>query len=138
MSFQFDMDRKEFLTQVGFGGAALLIPLCTGGLSSCKKSKTPVDFTLDISTGALASNGGSLVHNGVIVARTKTGDFIAVAASCTHQGTTVTYASSSNDFVCPNHGAQFDSAGKVLQGPAASNLTKFNTSLSGTSLRVFS
>jgi cytochrome b6-f complex iron-sulfur subunit len=133
------MDRKSFLSQVGIGAAALLVPACIGGLAGCAKTDTnpKVDFTVDTATGALSSNGGFLVSNNVIVARTNTGTFIAVAAACTHQGTTINYNASGNKFICPNHGAQFDSNGAVTQGPAATNLTKYNTSLTGTSLRVY-
>jgi cytochrome b6-f complex iron-sulfur subunit len=139
------MTRKDFFARVGFGAAAVLIPACIGGLvSSCTNDGTPapaptnVDFMLDISNGTLASNGGYLVHVGVLVARTLTGSFIAVSAACTHQGTNVNYSSTGNNFICPNHGAQFSSAGTVTRGPASINLTQYNTVLTGNSLRVFS
>lgn len=139
------MDRKEFLSQVGVGAAALLAPVCLGGLAACGKSDTGVpaaptnvDFTVDISTGALAANGGFLVKNGIIIARTNTGTFLAVSAACTHEGTTINFVASSNKFVCPNHNAQFSSAGVVTQGPATKNLTSYKTSLNGNILRVYS
>jgi cytochrome b6-f complex iron-sulfur subunit len=137
------MNRKDFLAQVGLGAAALLVPACVGGLSSCSKTNnnsapTNVDFTLDISTGVLASNGGHLVQGGVLVARTLTGTFLAVSAACTHEGTNVNYNATGNNFICPNHGAQFSSTGSVTQGPAKTNLTQYKTTLTGTSLRVYS
>ncbi len=139
------MDRKEFLNQVGIGAAALLVPACIGGLAACGKSNTGVpavptnvDFNVDVSSGALATNGGFLVMNGIIIARTSTGTFLAVSAACTHQGTNVNYVAGSNKFVCPNHGAQFSSTGVVTQGPATKNLTSYSTSLNGNTLRVFS
>jgi cytochrome b6-f complex iron-sulfur subunit len=137
------MTRKEFIAQVGQSAALLLVPGCITGLSSCKKKKkkeeeeAKKDFTLDVSSGPLATNGGSLVHEGVIVARTLSGGFIAVDAACTHQGTTINYVSSSNSFSCPNHGSKFNSGGGVTQGPASTNLKAYSTSLSGNSLRVF-
>lgn len=135
------MNRKEFLSKVGFGVAAVMIPACITGLSGCKKTDsgpTNVDFTIDISTGALSANGGYVVKNGVIVARTNSGTFLAVAAACTHEGSTINFNASGNKFVCPNHGAQFNSNGSVTKGPANTNLKQYNTSLSGTSLRIFS
>lgn len=138
------MDRKEFLSQVGLGAAALLAPVCLGGLAACGKSggspsaPTNVDFTLDVSTGPLATNGGFIVRNNIIIARTNSGGFLAVSAACTHEGTNVNYVASSNKFVCPNHGAQFSSTGAVTLGPATRNLTSYNTSLNGTTLRVYS
>lgn len=141
------MTRKEFFAKVGFGAAAVLIPACIGGLaSSCSNdddghttpAPTNVDFTLDISTGALATNGGYLTTNGIVVARANNGKFLAVSASCTHQGTNVKYVASANNFHCPNHGADFSSNGTVIDGPTSTNLTSYNTTLNGNSLRVFS
>jgi cytochrome b6-f complex iron-sulfur subunit len=135
------MNRKEFITQVGLGSTAILLSSCLSGLSGCKKSTTsPInaDFTVDTSSGSLSNNGGYLEKDGVIVARTIAGDFIAVSVSCTHEGTSVNYNVSSNNFICPNHGAKFDSNGTVTQGPANKNLTKYNTALTGATLRVYS
>jgi cytochrome b6-f complex iron-sulfur subunit len=143
------MNRKEFFARVGFGAAALLVPACIAGLAtSCSKDSdggtptpppTGVDFNLDVSTGALATNGGSLkTANGIVVARTNDGSFIAVSASCTHQGTSVNFVANNSSFNCPNHGANFNSAGVVTNGPASSNLTQYKTALTGTTLRIFS
>jgi cytochrome b6-f complex iron-sulfur subunit len=143
------MDRKEFFSKVGFGAAAALLPACIAGIAtSCSSdnstSPSPapapsgVDFLLDVSTGSLATNGGYLVSQGIVVARTNSGTYIAVSASCTHEGTNVNYNASGNNFICPNHGAQFSSIGAVTQGPANSNLKKYNTTLTGNSLRVYS
>ncbi len=140
------MTRKEFFSRVGVGAAVALVPACIGGLaSSCSNDNgspsaapTNVDFTLDVSTGTLATNGGFLVHSGVVVARTNAGDFLAVSAACTHEGTNVNYYASGNNFICPNHGAHFSSTGVVTQGPATSNLQQYNIQLTGTSLHVYS
>jgi cytochrome b6-f complex iron-sulfur subunit len=143
------MNRKEFFSRVGFGAAAVLVPACIAGLaSSCSSDNSTapspapapagVDFILDVSTGSLAANGGYLVSQGIVVARTNSGTFIAVSASCTHEGTNVNYVASANDFLCPNHGAQFSSTGVVTRGPANANLKQYNTSLTGNSLRVYS
>ena len=128
--------RKEFIEQVGGGAAALIFAACAG---SCKKTSTTntVDFTVNVSSGTLATKGGSLIQNGVIVAHTMSGTFVAVSATCTHQGGTLGF-SSNNNFVCPLHGATFDTSGNVTNGPASTALQKYNTTLSGTSLRVYS
>lgn len=135
------MTRKEFIGQVGI--SALALPACLGMLSGCSgqnpiPAPTNVDFTVDVSSGALSNNGGYLVKGGVIVARTGTGSFIAVSAACTHEGTNVHYVQSRNDFECPSHGATFSVDGKVTNGPARTALKTYQTSLSGTTLRVFS
>ncbi|TRX41297.1 QcrA and Rieske domain-containing protein [Flavobacterium restrictum] len=139
------MNRKEFFARVGFGAAAILVPACIAGLAtSCQSEGSPsvapsnVDFNVDVSSGSLATNGGFMVSNGIVIARTLTGSYLAVSASCTHQGTNVNYDSTGNKFVCPNHGAQFSSTGAVTQGPASSNLKMYNTALSGNTLRIYS
>jgi cytochrome b6-f complex iron-sulfur subunit len=143
------MDRKNFLSQVGVGAAAFLAPICLGGIAGCGKSSTSstpsvpnppsgIDFTLDVSSGALSSNGGFLVSQGILVARTNAGSFLAVSAACTHQGTNVNYNAANNNFVCPNHGAKFSNTGMVTLGPATTNLTSYNTSLTNSTLRIYS
>ena len=140
------MDRKDFLSQVGVGAAAFLAPICLGGIAGCGKSSndsTPsapsnVDFTLDVSSGALASNGGFLVSQGILVARTNAGAFLAVSAACTHQGTNVNYNAANNNFVCPSHFSEFSSSGMVTLGPATTNLKSYNTSLTNSTLRIYS
>ena len=140
------MDRKDFLSQVGVGAAAFLALICLGGIAGCGKSSndsTPsapsnVDFTLDVSSGALASNGGFLVSQGILVARTNAGAFLAVSAACTHQGTNVNYNAANNNFVCPSHFSEFSSSGMVTLGPATTNLKSYNTSLTNSTLRIYS
>ena len=133
------MNRKEFLSLVGIGATGVFVTSC---LSACKKeNNTNVDFTLDLSSSAnsaLAANGGFVISQGVIVAKSSSGEFIAVSAACTHQGVNVQFQSSNNRFYCPGHGANFNTNGTVQNGPANSPLTKYNTSLSGNMLRVYS
>lgn len=117
-----------------------------GQLISCSsKSNDPaptgIDFTLDLTlaaNAALTADGGSISQQGVIVVRVSAGNFVAYERSCTHQGTPVNYETASKNFVCPNHGSTFDINGSVTKGPATKALTKYNTSLTGNSLRVFS
>ncbi|MFV8344317.1 ubiquinol-cytochrome c reductase iron-sulfur subunit [Flavobacterium sp. XS2P39] len=143
------MNRKEFFARAGFGAAAVLVPACIAGLSSScssddSSSSTPapaptgIDFNVDVSSGTLATNGGFMVTNRIVIARTLTGSFIAVSATCTHEGTNVNYNGSGNNFICPNHNSEFTSTGVVTKGPATSNLKQYNTSLNGNTLRVYS
>ncbi|NNV55683.1 QcrA and Rieske domain-containing protein [Limnovirga soli] len=135
------MDRKEFLAQVGFGAASLIVFSCLGGCS--KESGTPVsstDFTVDLnaaSSAALSTPGGFIYSNGIIIAKTLTSDYIAVSQACTHEGITVTYESATNSFYCGAHGSEFCNTGAVMVGPANKNLKQFNTTLTGSSLRVY-
>ena len=141
------MERKEFLSLVGVGSASILSAICLGG---CTKSGsgggnvTPpsnVDFTLDLSQAVnakLLSSGGYIYNNGIIVAHTLAGKYIAVSQACTHEGVTVQYIGQSKEFYCPSHGAIFSETGTVVSGPAGRSLMQYQTTLTGTSLRVFS
>lgn len=136
------MTRKDFIAQVGGGAAGLFFVACAAGCKKKQQQTSPaqgpsnVNFTVDISTGPLASNGGYTVKNGVIVARTMSGSFIAIAASCTHQGSTLQYDGSSGKFTCPSHGAQFTANGSVAQGPATVAEKNYNCAVSGSTLTV--
>jgi len=48
----------------------------------------------------------------------------AISLTCTHQGCTVKLAED-GQFHCPCHGAIFDREGRVLQGPATKDLSRF-------------
>ena len=132
------MERKEFLKLLGMSAGSVLIASC---IQSCKKPSTKVDFTLDLTTSANASlntNGGYVYSHGVIIAKTVSGNYVAVSQACTHDGVSVKYDSTNDQFHCDAHGSNFSDSGAVTMGPANSALRQYNTSLSGTSLRIFS
>ncbi len=140
------MDRKDFFKMLGVNSAAGLATVC---LASCNKEKTSgnypgpsnVNFSLDLTAtqnAALNNGGGYVYSNGVIVAKTLAGAYIAVSQACTHQGVTVTYNGPNKTFYCPSHAANYSETGTVLGGPPNVPLTQYQTALSGTMLRVFS
>jgi cytochrome b6-f complex iron-sulfur subunit len=45
-----------------------------------------------------------------------------INAVCTHLGCVVPWNASENKFICPCHGSQYNSAGKVVRGPAPLSL----------------
>ena len=137
------MERKEFLAQLGLGAAFVLTAGCFG---SCKKDSTAaaadtiVDFTLDLtapSNAALATNGGYVVSNEVVVAKNNAGAYVAATQTCSHQGfKQITL--SNNEWACSVHGARFSLAGVGLNENGSKGLKIYNTTLTGNSLRVFS
>lgn len=140
------MDRKEFLAAIGMSAAALTVGSCFScskssgdGTSPSTGGSTKVNFTLDLNASAnaaLLTNGGFLASNGVLVARTLAGAYIAVQQSCTHQNYPLVYQASQHGFYCNNHGSAFTEAGVVINSPANSNLTVYKTTLTGTSLLI--
>jgi cytochrome b6-f complex iron-sulfur subunit len=143
------MKRHEFFSTLGISaGMIYLAPV----LSSCTKESTDtttppgggtsgaVDFTLDLTSATYASlntNGGSIVKDNIIIAKSSAGVFVALSSICTHQGSTIGFENAASRFHCPNHGSNFGLDGSVLNGPATSALKKYNTALTGTSLRIF-
>jgi cytochrome b6-f complex iron-sulfur subunit len=135
------MDRREFISMFGMGAAAAACTYCLSGCttnSDLISAPTNVDFTVDVSTSALKTPGGYLYNGGVVVAHLLDGTYAAVSQACTHAGTTVIYDSANNRFYCPAHGSSFRTNGSVINGPAGSPLATYHTSLTGTSLRVYS
>lgn len=139
------MDRKEFLGLVGQGAASAFfmgcLAACSKGSITSPTSNKNVDFTLDLTSSqykSLQTNGGYIYKEGIIVAKTINGDYVAVSAICTHAGTYVQYTASNNSFYCPSHGSDFTTSGSVINGPAYIPLKQYKTALSGNSLRVYS
>ena len=136
------MDRKEFLTQIGLGTAGMVLFGCLGG---CDKKDVPtppsnVNLSLDLTTSTysplLTPGGYAYTNNGIIVAQTMAGKYIAVSRYCTHQGVSVNYDSTANDFTCPAHGSVFSTTGSVINGPAGSPLMQYTVTKSGNSLTI--
>jgi cytochrome b6-f complex iron-sulfur subunit len=141
------MNRKEFLLNLGMGGAAVFATMTLGCMNACtsQKAVTPsggVDFTIDLAdpaNAALTTNGGFLIKNQVVVAKSKSGSFVAVTQICSHQGNpNVSYISSTDSFGCSVHGATFDINGKGTNSTGSGGLTLYKTALTGNSLRVYS
>lgn len=140
------MDRKDFLVAIGMSAASTLVFSCIGCAkvntgSPSPSAPTNVDFTLDLTSSsysALNTNGGYIYKNGIIVARTLSGAFIAVSQYCTHQNYTVVYLPSNHEFYCQNHGAIFSETGVSAGIETGVPLAKYNTQLTGTNLRVYS
>ena len=147
MKTQRKMERREFYSLVGISATAVILS-CLGcskssGSSSGGSTTGPsgIDFMLDLNAAAnsvLLKNGGYMVSNGLIVARTTSGAYIAVQQSCTHENYPLTYQATSQRFYCNNHGATFSEKGAVTGGPTSRSLTVYNTQLTGTTLRIYS
>ncbi|MFN4144191.1 MAG: ubiquinol-cytochrome c reductase iron-sulfur subunit [Runella sp.] len=136
------IDRQTFFKMVGVSVGAIVLQHC---LSGCGKNNDPVpktDVTVNINSGTftpLRNPGGFVYTDGIIIARTLQGAFIAVSQACTHEGTRVNFNSTNSTFVCPSHGSIFTERGEVQRGPATRPLTVFRTSFDSSTgdLRVF-
>lgn len=147
------MKRDEFLHLFGFG-ATLLVSGCLGSCSSKTDNPQPgpgstptptpgtIDFTIDVTAPANARLNDPAfgyvygANNRVIVAKTAAGSYVALAAACTHQGTTVEFQPGVNNFFCPNHGSRFSTTGAALNGPASTPLKVYTLVQTGNMLRI--
>jgi len=76
--------------------------------------------TLAVGEGAILSIDG---HDAA-VSRDESGTLMAVSASCTHMGCTVTWNAPESTWDCPCHGSRFAPDGEVLHGPAIAHLER--------------
>ena len=151
MSITPELNRKEFLNLFGKGAAALLATACLG---ACGSSNDPspggsgvapvsgVDFSIDLtasSSAPLDNPGMGYIYSptrDIIIAKTTTGTYLALQAPCPHAGTSVYFAPSQAEFICPNHNAIFRIDGTVVSGPVSRGLKQFTVVQTGSSLRI--
>lgn len=142
------MERKEFISILGLGAGSIIISSCLG---ACGKSDGPtptptpgpggkVDFTVNVLNNADLTSKGWTIQNQVIIAKNGAA-YIALSGTCTHQQNPMTYNPVNNNFPCSQqdaaHGSVFNADGVKITGPATANLKKYNTTLTGNTLRVF-
>ncbi len=136
------MNRRDFLIQMGVGAGAAAFLTCIG---ACNNTNTAIpaapnaNFTLDLTlpaNTALLTKGGFVYNSGVIVAYTTKGTYVALSQTCTHQGGTVQYDSSTDSFYCAAHGSDFSDSGSVNNGPASVGLKSYTVTKSGSTLHV--
>ncbi len=105
---------------------------CTKESSNPVQPPTGKTFTIKLSEHPeLAQVGGFKTFNvdssPIIVFRTGQTTFKAISMICTHQGCTVNWVNSNQQFQCPCHGSKYDKDGKVIQGPATKDLPTYRT-----------
>jgi glycine/D-amino acid oxidase-like deaminating enzyme/nitrite reductase/ring-hydroxylating ferredoxin subunit len=77
----------------------------------------------------LGLNEGIVVGSGlekIAAYRNETGALRFQSAACPHLGCVVSWNNTEKSWDCPCHGSRFDCRGKVLEGPAVSNLREIN------------
>jgi nitrite reductase/ring-hydroxylating ferredoxin subunit len=138
--------RNEFLKSLGLKGASLMAIYCgASALSSCQNESEvapsgTVDFTLDLtnaSYSALNTVGKYITINKVVIARVSATSFAAVTQICSHEGQAQVMYNGSG-FSCPAHGATFSITGAKTNKVSNKGITAYQTTLTNSSLRVFS
>jgi Rieske Fe-S protein len=140
------ISRKQFLKDLGLSSSALWAVYCSVSLSACKNEdanmtpnvNTKLSFSLNLSDQAYANlktNGGYVVVNDVVIAKTITGTFVAVSRICSHQANkAIVY--NAGEFFCTVHGSRFSESGKVIGGPAINNILQYQVVLLSNTLTI--
>lgn len=136
------MNRKEFLEKMGIGAAFALTATCLGACSKNNDLEPLGDVSLildlkDASNAPLLKNGGYIINNRIVIARTDSGEYVAATERCSHEGTYAIILKN-DEWFCTDHDARFDLVGKGLNSKGDKGLTVYNTSLNGDILTVSS
>lgn len=138
------MDRKEFISQLGIGAAFVLTSTCLGGCLRESRVVDEVDLILDLNDPAnsdLLVPGGFIVSEGVVVAQTIQGEYVAATLTCSHeQLNQITFDAGNNKWFCTAHSAEFSIDGQGLNANGSKGLAVFTVELdvSNNTLKVFS
>lgn len=136
------MERDEFLKTLGISFAMVCAGSCfqscgkKGGDDTGEPGSTGSTASVDISS--MTAIGSKATANGVlffrIAAGTQASAFIATESVCTHEQGELIWLQNGSKIQCQNHGAEFNSAGMVTQGPATRALKIYPVTLTGTIL----
>lgn len=128
------LPRPTFFRPAGIGLVTLLLIHLAFGCSGQSGTDTTlvptqgINFTLNLTDKANANltvKGGYVITNNVIIAQTKSGNFVAVSVNCTYDKTKLVFKATENQFYCPLDLSRFDTTGKVVSGPATLPLTAY-------------
>ena len=147
--------RRKFLEKVGL--AAVISSFGTAFFTSCVSSEEPDDTTtppnttapngitisgntvqvnLTIQNKLAASGGWLLITSAKTLVANLNGTYVALTSVCTHSGCFDSWSFTNSRFTCTCHNSIFDTAGKVVQGPAGQPLDVYKTSVSGSTLTI--
>jgi cytochrome b6-f complex iron-sulfur subunit len=144
-----DLNRRQFMNLLTFGtitGTALgalypivkyFIPPSSGGTGSGVTAKDALGNDVVLSDFLASHNvGDRVLAQGlkgdptylIIESNEAIADY-GLNAVCTHLGCVVPWNASEGKFICPCHGSQYNSEGKVVRGPAPLSLALVHTNI---------
>jgi cytochrome b6-f complex iron-sulfur subunit len=143
-----DLGRRQFMNLLTFGavtGTALgalypvvkyFIPPSSGGAGGGVTAKDALGNDIVVSDFLAAHKAGERVlaqglkgdPTYIVIESDSIADY-GLNAICTHLGCVVPWNASENKFICPCHGSQYNSQGKVVRGPAPLSLALAHASV---------
>src|SRR5262245_57862637 len=140
--------RRVVLKTIGATTAAGCMMACGGddgggsGVATGTAEMCGANLCFNLSQNTeLQSVGGILFFDQapgrkIFVIRASETELRALTAICTHAGCTVGYNADADQFDCPCHGSQYDTAGAVKRGPAGLPLKNFPTTVAGDQVTI--
>lgn len=122
------LGRREFLSASLMAAAAAALAACAGASDSTAPGN--VSATIKIADYATLANVGGVATlsaggSPIAVVRTGATSFVALSRICPHQGSVVNPVT--GGFLCPNHGAQFNTTGTWIGGERTSSMRSYPT-----------
>lgn len=123
--------RRTFLAQSALLAAAAALAACAGAESATAPTAVSATTFTFTDYPALATVGGvvtvSISGSPFALVRTSTSGVVALSRVCPHQGNIVNTVS--GGFLCPGHGARFNSSGQWVGGERTSSLRSYPAAL---------
>ena len=131
--------RREFLVKAGALAGGLVLSLA--GANAAAQTDKPAGNTdgansddavlkLDAKSPLSKVGGFDTIETKagkIVVVRTTATEFKAFSAVCPHKGGPIKYDEKTSQLFCPWHNSRFDASGKVVKGPAKSDLPSYQT-----------
>ena len=139
---ELNYSRRSFVTTIAGFGVLIGLGVALASVKIPSSSSSPVSSQTTAGPSSAITNTNSMQvgspvyfeypsgYPNVLIKRSD-GSLAAYSLLCTHVCCEVTYESSSNLFYCPCHGSEFDSAGRVIRGPAGSPLPSITLTVDG-------
>lgn len=109
--------------------------ITTEELNKITSYKLKIDLTSS-TYAKLATVGGYITSNGIVVARSTQTAYVAATQTCTHEPKKkVIY--NNGEYYCTDHGARFSLAGKGLNSLGSKGLTIYSVATDGKTLVVY-
>lgn len=127
------MNRRDFISWVGVGSLASLLPVTIAACSSPRviKDWQKVASKADLDGKKQLLQESSTVGKVLLVQTSTADNLIAVDPTCTHAGCPVDWDSDRQKFVCPCHQSEFATDGRATKAPAREPLVVYDTKVEG-------
>ncbi len=143
------MKRKFFIKNMAASesfllASPLLFNACSNGTDDVieeteDNEEEDSSSTIDLANSShaeLATVGGYVYKDNLIIIRASETQYVALSKICTHEQCTVDYDADTNQLPCYCHGSLFNISGGVINGPAKSNLKKYSVKVDGNNLII--